>query len=278
MPDVLILPNHYRPGAGRVPHSERSRPLLPAHARHCPALEAGSGAGLLVYPSLEPGESYQIRYGVDGSYLLSFFRDDHRGAPGHVFSLRFAMPAGGTGIWAEEIVHWNPHLGVEEAGIFALRDAILRTGSLGVPPGAVGLRGAQDFRTPPGWDAIFTPVLNLPQRPLVAGLTARVETDWYANETEFRYLLQPGDMLSALGTMPIGQVIFVPREPVTLHEADAAEIAAFHDEQTRFNARKAASRVLSSFGLAYDSAYRQESNRQRGNPDGSTAATDPDPA
>jgi hypothetical protein len=262
MPDVQILTNHYRPGAGRAPHSERSRPLLPAHARHCPALEAGSGVGLLVYPSLEPGESFQIRYGADGSYLLSFFRDDHRGAPGHVFSLRFAMPAGGTGIWSEEIVHWDQHLAADEALIFALRDAILRTGSLGVPPGAVGLRGAQDFRTPSGWDTVFTPVFNQPQRPLVAGLTARVETDWYANETEFRYLLQPGDVLSALGTTPIGQVFFVPREPVTLREADAAETAAFRDEQTQFNGRKAVSRVLSSFGLAYDSAYRQESVRR----------------
>jgi len=272
MPDVVMLANQYRPHAGRAPHSERNRPLLPAHARHCPALEAGSGCGLLVYPSLEAGESNQIRYGADGSYLLSFFRDNAKGAPIHLFSLRFAMPAGGTGIWSEEIVHFDRTAGIDEAAVFALRDAILRTGSLGVPPGAVGLRGAQYFRTPHGWDTVFTAVLNQPQRPLVACFTARVETDWYANETEFRYLLQPGDVLSALGTTPIGQVFYVPWEPVTLREAAPDEAAAFRGEQTRFNGRKADSRVLSSFGLVYDSAYRLESARRRDAPPDRAAA------
>ena len=38
-------------------------------------------------------------------------------------------------------------------------------------------------------------------------LVVRVETDWYAHETEFRYVLQPGEGISGSHSMPIGQVL-----------------------------------------------------------------------
>ena len=58
--DIRLFPNMIRPGVGQKPRRESQRPLLPQHSRHCPVLEAGSAAGYLVYPPLEPQESYYI--------------------------------------------------------------------------------------------------------------------------------------------------------------------------------------------------------------------------
>ena len=87
---------------------------------------------------------------------------------------------------------------------------------LGTPPGAVTLRGATNFQTPSGWDTVYTPVFNAIERPAPPMLVVRVETDWYMHESEFRYVLQPGEGISGQRTMPIGQVFFVPREEITL--------------------------------------------------------------
>ena len=100
---------------------------------------------------------------------------------------------------------------LSEAEIRQVRDGLLRMGSLWVPPGAVALRGAVDFRTAPGWDTVFTGVLNQAQPPPLSSLTGRVETDWYAFDTEFRYVLQVGDVLSGSGRIPVGQAFAVPR-------------------------------------------------------------------
>ena len=42
--------------------------MLPQHARHCPVLEAGSSVGFLVYPPLEPFESFYIGFYGEGRY------------------------------------------------------------------------------------------------------------------------------------------------------------------------------------------------------------------
>ena len=47
------------------------------------------------------------------------------------------------------------------------------------------------------------------ERPVAPMLIVRVETDWYAHETEFRYVLQPGEGISGSHTMPIGQSVFL---------------------------------------------------------------------
>ena len=56
--EVRLFPNSRRPGVGQKPRRESQRPLLPQHARNCPVLEAGSALGYLVYPPLEPNESF----------------------------------------------------------------------------------------------------------------------------------------------------------------------------------------------------------------------------
>ena len=78
-----------------------------------------------------------------------------------------------------------------------------------------------NFQTPSGWDTIYTPIFNMIDRPVAPMLVIRVETDWYAHETEFRYVLEPGEGISGSHSMPIGQVMFVPREEVTFRDVDA---------------------------------------------------------
>src|SRR5215470_16391104 len=84
---------------------------------------------------------------------------------------------------------------------------------LGTSAGGITLRGAWNFQTPAGWDSVYTPVFNSIERPIIPMLIIRVETDWYAHESEFRYVLQPGEGISVQHSLPVGQVFFVPREP-----------------------------------------------------------------
>src|SRR6202030_1740603 len=77
---------------------------------------------------------------------------------------------------------------------------------LGTPAGGVSLRGAWNFQTPSGWDSVYTPVFNMIERPMAPMLVVRVETDWYVHETEFRYVLQQGEMFSGAHSLAIGQV------------------------------------------------------------------------
>ena len=102
---------------------------------------------------------------------------------------------------------------------------------LGTPAGAVTLRGATNFQTPAGWDTVYTPVLNMIERPMAPMLVIRVETDWYAHDTEFRYVLQPGEGIAGAHNLPIGQVFFVPREEITLR--DCTDGGAGGDAQAR---------------------------------------------
>src|SRR5207245_5488475 len=97
---------------------------------------------------------------------------------------------------------------------------------LGTPAGAISMRGATNFKTPPGWDTVYTPIFNMIERPVAPMLVVRVETDWYAHESEFRYVLQPGEGIQGARNMPIGQAFFVPREEVRLAECTPEELAA----------------------------------------------------
>ncbi len=76
------------------------------------------------------------------------------------------------------------------------------------------------------------------ERPVAPMLVIRVETDWYVHDSEFRYVLQPGETISASHNMPIGQVIFVPREEITFREGTEEEIAARLEIQSGVLRRK----------------------------------------
>jgi hypothetical protein len=71
--EVRLFPNSLRPGIGLRPKRESQRPLLPQHARHCPVLEAGSTLGWMVYPPLEPFESFYIGFYGEGRYQFVYY-------------------------------------------------------------------------------------------------------------------------------------------------------------------------------------------------------------
>src|SRR5688572_8637352 len=164
--EVRLFPNSARPGVGQKPRRESQRPLLPQHARHCPVLEAGSALGFLVYPPLEPHESFHIEYQGDGRYLFVFMLSAAGGRWQPAFSVLMTLPVGSIGMTKEEVTFpmRNPPI-TREAALAMVRTFIVPE-DLGTPPGAIALRGATGFRTPPGWDTVFTPVFNMIERPI----------------------------------------------------------------------------------------------------------------
>ena len=131
MPEIVSLPNRFRPGVGKSAHPETRRPLLPQMAVHCPVLGAGSGLGCLVYPALAEGEAFQIRYLPDNRYLFSFFEKTNSPTPVRVFSLRYTLSAPGAGQWTEEVIYQNPECGIDDIFIFKICDCLIFRAQLG---------------------------------------------------------------------------------------------------------------------------------------------------
>jgi hypothetical protein len=134
---------------------------------------------------------------------------------------------------------------------------------MGTPPGAIALRGATNFQTPPGWDTVYTPIFNMIERPMAPMLVVRVETDWYAHETEFRYVLQTGEGITIVHTIPIGQVFFVPREQITMRPCTSEELKAIEESRAEFSRHKAETTQKTSYGLTYSPHYLRQSRAQK---------------
>ena len=260
--DVRIFPNSSRPGVGIKPRRESQRPLLPQHSRHCPVLEAGSALGFLVYPPLEEHESYYIDYQGDGQYRFVYYVNTS-GKWKAVFGVLVVQPVGSHGGIREEVTFMTeaPTLTRERALLMAR--AFLVPEDLGTPAGALSLRGAWNFRTPSGWDTVYTPIFNAIERPIPPMLAIRVETDWYAHETEFRYVLQPGEGISGSNSVPIGQALFVPREEITLQDCEEDEVRAIRESQAEFAREKAANQIATPYGLPYSPHYLRLSRTQK---------------
>jgi hypothetical protein len=253
--EVRLFPNSMRPGTGLKPRREAQRPLLPQHARHCPVLEAGSALGFLVYPPLERIESFYVGYQGDGKYQLTYFLNASQSQGAAIFSVALHLPMGSIGIVREQITFMSKEHPVSPETAMALTRTFIVPEDLGTPAGGISLRGATNFQTPSGWDTVYTPVFNMIERPVPPMLIIRVETDWYAHETEFRYVLQPGEGISGSRSMPIGQVVFVPREEIVLGDCDAEEVAAIRRSQSEFLREKAAATLTTSYGLSYSPHY-----------------------
>src|SRR5437660_9508079 len=158
--EVRLSPNSRRPGVGLRPRRESQRPLLPQHARHCPVLEAGSALGFLVYPPLLPNESYHLEFQGDGRYQFAFFVMNPRGAWEPVFSVAVTLPVGSTGMIKEDVAFASREPSISSDEATQMVRAFMVPEDLGTPPGALSLRGATNFQTPPGWDTVYTPVFN----------------------------------------------------------------------------------------------------------------------
>ena len=248
------------------PRREAQRPLLPQHARHCPVLEAGSAAGFMVYPPLAEHELVQVSYEGEGKYELQYSVNATGRKWEPLFTVTYQLAVGGIGSRKEEVKLMIPGApGFAETASMMAR-MFIAVDDLGTPAGAVTLRGAHNFQTPPGWDTLYTSIFNMIERPAAPVMVIRVETDWHVHDTEFRYVLQPGETLSASHNLPIGQVLFVPREEVTLRDGTEAEIEARRESSTKFFDEKAANKVKTSYGLEYSPHYMRTS-RQKNAPD-----------
>jgi hypothetical protein len=260
--DVRLIPNSRRPGAGLKPKREGTRPLLPQHARHCPVLEAGSAMGFMVYAPLEPKESLYLEYEGEGRYKFVYYLKTQDGKPTPIFQITMSLSMGGVGMVKEEVTFVGPPLLSREAALAVMR-VFLVPEDMGTPPGAIAMRGATNFQTPKGWDTIYTPIFNNIERPVAPMLVVRVETDWYAHETEFRYVLQPGEGISGSHSMPIGQVMFVPREEISMRDCTDDEVKAIRESQVNFAQQKAAHRMTTAYGMTYSPHYSHKSREQK---------------
>jgi len=261
--EVGLFPNPLRPGIGLRPRRESQRPLLPQHARHCPVLEAGSSLGFLVHPPLAEKESFQIGYEGEGRYQLIYSVNAKGSKWDPIFTVTYVLPMGGIGATKREIkMHIQDTPQTRELA-HLMPAMFIAEDDIGTPAGAVTLRGAWNFQTPQGWDAVYTPVFNMIERPFAPMLVIRVETDWYVHDSEFRYVLQPGETISASHSMPIGQVIFVPREEITFHDGTQEEIVARQQSAQAFYDEKARTKVKTPYGLEYSPHYQSTSRQKK---------------
>jgi hypothetical protein len=261
--EVRLFPNSRRPGVGVKPRRESSRPLLPQHSRHCPVLEAGSGLGFMVHPPLEANESYLMEFQGEGRYQFTYFLSAEAAHWEPIFAIALTLPLGGIGMIKEDVtfITRNPPISADEAKMFAR--AFFVPEDLGTPAGAVTLRGSTNFKTPQGWDTVYMPVLNNIERPVAPMLVVRVETDWYAHESEFRYVLLPGEGISGTRDLPIGQAFFVPREEITMRDCTENELSEIRRSKDEFFREKAANRVKTPYGLYYSPHYLRQSRAQK---------------
>ncbi|MDA0270113.1 MAG: hypothetical protein O2798_01860 [Chloroflexi bacterium] len=258
---VLVIPHQRRPGIGRAPIPDGHRATLPEQARLCPVLEDGSRLGYLVYPPLAATETMEVRLLTDGVFRLTLLVQTDGATAQPVAVMEIRPTAGTGGIEVREVLFVEPKLGFGEPAIRELFDMLVT--NVNAPDGGIGLRGAHDFVTPEGWDTVYSGVLNETSRPHLPVLTARIETDWYAQPTEFRYILQSGEALSVRGHAPIGQVFFVPRETVTLDEGSEEDQAAFADRLRAYWAERTAKERAMPYGSIMSHHYR---DIQRGRP------------
>jgi len=240
-------------------------------------LEAGSTAGFLVHPPLAEKETFQIGYEGEGRYQFVYSVNTKGSKWEPVFTVTYVLPVGGIGATKREIkMHIQDTPQTRE--IAHLMPAMfISEDDIGTPAGAVTLRGAWNFQTPQGWDTIYTPVFNMIERPVAPMLVIRVETDWYVHDSEFRYVLQQGETISASHSIPIGQVMFVPREEVTFRDGTEEEIAARHKASQAFYAEKPSMKVKTPYGVEYSPHYLRTSRRKNvtSEPRGGEGAGDP---
>lgn len=268
--NVTLFPNPRRPGVGQRPKIEAQRPLLPQHARLCPVLEAGSSLGALVYPSLAENEQIRIGYEGEGVYEFAYAVNPTGKKWEQVFGITYRLAVGGIGLRREEVTLMIPETpGFKETAMTIARMFIVPD-DLGTPTGAVTLRGGFNFQTPPGWDTVYSSVLNQTERPIAPMLVIRVQTDWYVHDSEFRYVLAPGESISASHSLPIGQVFFVPREEIRFVDGTEQEAAERRKTSQAFFDEKAATKIKTPYGLEYSPHYQRKSRQQQSA--GTTAA------
>lgn len=261
--EVTLFPNPLRPGIGLRPRKEAQRPMLPQHARLCPVLEAGSSLGMLVYPPLAESEQVYVGYEGEGLYQFGYSVNPTGKKWEQIFFVSYQLSVGAIGMRKEEVKLMVPETpGFKDSARLIAR-MFMSVDDLGTPAGAVTLRGAYNFQTPAGWDTVYSGVLNNTERPVAPVLVTRVETDWYVHDSEFRYVLAPGEIMTMSHNLPVGQVFFVPREPITLRDGSPAEIAQRQQTSKTFFDEKAARKTKTPYGMEYSPHYQRKSREMQ---------------
>ena len=226
-------------------------------------LEAGSSLGYLVYPALEPYEAFHVDYHGDGQYQFMYFVAglDKKFEP--VFSLNLAFPVGSIGKAREEVTFAMKKPPITKEAAASLARIFINTSDTGTPTGGIAIRGATNFQTSTGWDTVYAPIFNMIERPLAPMLVVRVETDWYPHQTEFRYVLQPGEGISGEHSIPVGQVFFVPREEITMRDCTNEEVAAIAQSADEYLKEKANLKLTTNYGLQYSPLYMRRSRQTK---------------
>jgi hypothetical protein len=260
---VTLFPNPRRPGIGLRPKKEAQRPSLPQHARLCPVLEAGSSLGMLVYPSLGDNEQFHIGYEGEGLYQFGYSVNPTGRKWEQVFFVNYQLSMGGIGMRKEEVKLMVPETPGFRQTALSIARMFIAPDDIGTPEGAVTLRGAFNFQTPAGWDTVYSGVINNPSRPVAPVLVTRVETDWYVHDSEFRYVLTPGDIITVTHNLPVGQVFFVPREEITFRDGTDAEAEARRVISAAFFEEKAGHKAKTPYGMEYSPVYQRKSRERR---------------
>jgi len=257
--EVTLFPNSLRPGVGLRPKKEAQRPSLPQHARLCPVLEAGSSLGALVYPALAENEQFHIGYEGEGLYQFGYSVNTTGKQWDQVFFVNYQLSVGTIGMRKEEVQLMVPETPGFKDSARAIARMFVSVDDLGTPEGAITLRGAYNFQTAPGWDTVYSGVINNPARPVAPVLVTRVETDWYVHDSEFRYILTPGEIITVSHNLPVGQVFFVPREEITYRDGSEQEITERQKTSKLFFNEKAAKKKKTPYGMEYSPLYQQKS-------------------
>src|SRR6185436_6743969 len=187
-------------------------------------------------------------------YKFVYYLQTQAGKRTPIFQVTMSLSVGGVGMMKEEVTFVGAPMLSREAALAVMR-AFLVPEDMGTPTGAIALRGATNFSTPPGWDTVYTPMLSV-----------RVETDWYSHETEFRYVLQPGEGITMEHSIPIGQVFFAPREQITMRQCTSEELKAIEASRDEFHRLKAAATQQTSYGLSYSPHYLRQSREREKTP------------
>lgn len=261
--EVKLFPNPLRPGIGLRPKREAQRPLLPQHARHCPVLEAGSTVGFMCYPPLAEHEVVQVGYEGEGKYILGYSVNPTGKKWEQLFTVNYQLAVGGIGVRKEDVQLFVPESTGFRATAGLMARMFIAPDDLGTPAGAVTLRGSYNFQTPQGWDTVYSSIFNMIERPVAPALVIRVETDWHVHDSEFRYVLQPGETISLSHNLPIGQVFFVPREEVVFKDGTEAEIKERQARSQQFFDQKASTKLKTGYGLEYSPVYQRRSRDQK---------------
>lgn len=258
--DVRLVPDARRAGIGRRPTHDNRRAWLPQQTRFCPVVEDVHHLGCLVYPPLRADEVLRVSMWEDEVLEVMLYAADEAGALVPICSTEVETGESG-GLANAVLTMLDATAGYDEADARMAISAVLAGANQ--PPGAVGIRGAYQFGTPAGVDAMFTAIFNDLLRPVVPVAASRVQADDSGADTVFWYALQPGQGVSIRGDAPVGQALFLPREEVRMVAGSPLEEQRFVERQAAYWADRAGKEKTTHYGATFTYHYRDHQKARR---------------